>query len=203
MTASTKLQNFTHLQSELDPDRILYATDENGVRHYEEWRDIPEWEGYYQCSSFGRIKSLDRIIKKNGHDIYNVSIRILKQSNSQVYYTVGLKKDHKQTRFQVHQLVAICFLGHKPYGFKIVVDHKDNIEENNFVWNLQLVTNRHNSSKDKKGYTSKYVGVNWHKKGKKWRSSIYHNGRETHLGFFHDEKEASEYYQNALKAYRS
>tara|TARA_R100000781_G_scaffold113283_1_gene81466 strand:+ start:1200 stop:2006 length:807 start_codon:yes stop_codon:yes gene_type:complete len=199
MTASTNLQNFTHVHLELDPNKVLFAPDNEGVVQYEEWKDIPGYEGYYQCSSFGRVKSLRRFIKRTNHYM-EISEKILKQQIPQRYFCVGIKTNNLRKGYQVHQLVAMCFLGHKPNGFKIVVDHKDNIKENNFVWNLQLTTNRHNASKDKEGGTSKYVGVSWNKRTKKWRAVIYHNGKETHLGLFDNEDTASEYYQNALKA---
>lgn len=165
----------------------------------EVWKDIPEYEGYYQVSSFGRVKSLERKVFRNTH-YYPVKEKILKQQLCQKYLTIGLKQNGIDKKFQVHQLVAMAFLNHIPNGFKLVADHKDNDRLNNHVDNLQIVTNRYNSSKDKKGYTSKYVGVSWHSKNKKWRSAIYHNGKETHLGYFTNQKEASKYYQDALKS---
>lgn len=203
MNSEANLQNFTQVNLELDPKKILFAPDNNGVIQYEEWKYIPGWEGYYQASSFGRIKSVQREIKRKNHYI-RVSEKIISIYISTTdYFHASFKKDDLRTNKQVHQLVAMAFFNHKPKETKNVVDHIDNIKTNNFVWNLQVITNRHNSSKDKKGYTSKYVGVSWHTKREKWRSAIYHNGKETHLGFFTNEKEAAEYYQNALKAIRN
>jgi hypothetical protein len=62
---------------------------------------------------------------------------------------------------------------------------------------LQVITNRQNTSKDKRGGTSKYTGVYMDKK--KWRAAIRINGKIKYLGLFTDEKEAAKAYQNELK----
>ena len=64
--------------------------------------------------------------------------------------------------------------------------------------NLQLISNRENSSKDQKGKTSDYTGVCWSKVKGKWHSQIQINGKNKHLGLFHSEEEAAKYYQDAL-----
>ena len=151
------------------------------------WKEVPDYENY-QVSNFGRVKSL-----------WFDKERILKAGvDGRGYLTVGLSENSNGKTFQVHQLVAICFLGHEPCGLKIVVDHIDNNPLNNHVDNLQLTTQRHNLSKDKKGYSSKYVGVSWCKRDKKWKTTIQINGKNKNLGQFTCEIEASEYYQNAL-----
>jgi hypothetical protein len=98
----------------------------------------------------------------------------------------------------MHQLVAITFLGHNTNGHKIVVDHINGDKLNNKVENLQVITNRANLSKDKKGGSSKYVGVNWNNAAKKWQSRILIDGNRRNLGYFANELEASEAYQNRL-----
>ena len=50
--------------------------------------------------------------------------------------------------------------------------------------------------------TSKYIGVNWKKQNKKWRAAIKINGKAKHLGYFDDELEASNAYQEKLKYYK-
>ena len=155
----------------------------------EEYRDIKGYEGHYQISDLGRVKSV-----KFGKN------KILKQFNTgRGYCSVTLVKDRNKKNCCVHQLVAIAFLRHKPNGHKIVVDHIDNDKLNNNLYNLQLISHRENSSKDKKGGSSDYIGVVWNKLSKKWRARIHINGRTRHLGLFADELEASESYQNELK----
>tara|TARA_R110000737_G_scaffold114496_2_gene147456 strand:- start:1502 stop:1996 length:495 start_codon:yes stop_codon:yes gene_type:complete len=155
----------------------------------EEYRDIKGYEGHYKVSDLGRVKSV-----KFGKN------KILKQFNTgSGYCSATLVKDRNKKNYTVHQLVAIAFLGHKPNGHKTVVDHIDNDKLNNNLYNLQLISHRENSSKDKKGGSSDCIGVVWNKLAKKWRARIYINGRTRHLGLFADELEASESYQNELK----
>jgi len=68
----------------------------------------------------------------------------------------------------------------------------------NNVSNLQLISQRENSSKDRKDGSSQYTGVSWFKKSNKWRSVIYINGKLKHLGLFDNELDASNAYQKTL-----
>jgi hypothetical protein len=100
----------------------------------------------------------------------------------------------------IHKLVAEAFLNHKPDGtHKIVVDHINNNRTDNRAENLQLISQRENASKDVKNKTSKFTGVHITKKGE-IKAQIFCNGKNLSLGNFKTEEEASEYYQNAVKA---
>lgn len=156
------------------------------------WLDIPTYEGLYQVSSWGRVKSL---IKWNG-----TNERILKQAiGIRGYLVVNLMKNGKRKLFPIHQLVAMAFKGHKPDGtHKICVDHIDNDKHNNRADNLNLVTSRENNSKDRKNKTSKFTGVHWDKDNNKWRACIDFNGRFIHLGYFELDTDASNAYKKAL-----
>ena len=172
----------------------------------EEFRSIPGYEGYYEVSNFGTVKSLEREILINGKYPGTVKEKILRPgligSIGKKYYGLALWKDSKRKMFKIHVLVAMAFLGHIPDGtHKIVVDHIDNNSLNNHLSNLQLISQRENSSKDKKNGTSKYTGVYWDKVKNKWVSQITINGIPKHLGYFFSEEEAHEAYQNALKIY--
>jgi hypothetical protein len=157
------------------------------------WKEIPGYEGLYQVSSLGNVKSLK--FKK---------VLILKQfKNLNNYFMVTLhnKKIHfNPKRISVHLLVAMTFLNHKPNKTnRIVVDHINNIKEDNKLQNLQLITNRENNSKDKKNKTSIYTGVCWDKSRNKWLSCIRINNKKITLGRFKCELKASMAYKNALK----
>lgn len=162
------------------------------------WRDIPNYEGVYQVSNFGRIKSLSRIVKTQRVNRM-VSERILSQGfNKNGYMTIHFcKNKHKKTR-RVHQLVAIAFLNHEPSGMKLVVHHIDGNKSNNHVGNLQIITQRENTSKYRKGLTSKYTGVSWFKNTNKWNAQIQIKGKTKYLGHFNNELQASKAYQKAL-----
>lgn len=158
----------------------------------EEWRDVPEYEGLYQISSYGNVKSLN--YRRTGKE------QILKPSiDGNGYYKINLYKNNKQKSKRIHILVAICFLGHTPDGTnKIVVDHRDTIKLNNNLSNLQLITNRENCSKDRTGGSSKYTGVYWNRQMNKWKSEIQIKGKLIYLGYYDEELEAAEIYQKAL-----
>ena len=153
----------------------------------EEFRSISGYEGLYEVSNFGNVKSLtnDKILKPC--------------LGSRGYYMVRVYKDNKGNTMSIHVLVAMAFLGHKPDGYKIVVDHIDNNKLNNHVSNLQLISNRENTSKDKKNGTSKYTGVTWYNASNKWLAQIAINSKKKNLGLFETEDEAHETYQKALK----
>ena len=158
----------------------------------EVWKDIPEFEGLYQASNLGNVRSLNFKNTKK--------VKILKKGlNSNGRYRVALSKNGKKKgNCKISQLSAMAFLNHKPCGHKIVVDHINNDKENDKLYNLQLISNRENTVKDTKRGSSKYVGVSWHKNQSKWRTNIYINGKLKHLGYFADEKEAAQAYINEL-----
>ena len=165
------------------------------------WKDIPNYEGLYQVSSLGRVKRLKSVVvKKSGQKLFIDEIN-LKPSKTVDggYFYVGLSGLTKRKMFKVHQLVAMAFLGHKPCGMKLVVDHINNDKLDNRVENLQIITSRENTSKDRfrKKSKSKYLGV--FVRGKKYYSVIYINGKSIYLGEFNNEKIAAAVYLNALE----
>lgn len=167
----------------------------------EEYRDIPGYEGLYQVSNLGNVKSLERM-SWNGKANHIHKCRILKPSpGSKGYLGVRLYKDVKGRTKQIHQLVAICFLGYKQDGSnRLSVDHKDSNKLNNELNNLQVVSHRLNSTKDidKLKTSSKYTGVRWHKGSSKWVSQIQINRKNIHIGCFMDELEASRAYNKKI-----
>lgn len=157
------------------------------MKQKEVWRDIKDYEGLYQVSNHGNVKSL-----KYGKN------RILKPALDSVgYYMVNLCNG-KFHSYSIHKLVAIAFLNHKPCGYKIVVDHKDFNKTNNHLSNLRLISARENTNQIHLKSTSKYCGVSWQKVTKKWRAFIRINNKNKNLGSFNDELEASNAYQLAL-----
>ncbi len=186
-------------------DECMYYLSKQCKQLKEEiWRDIPSYEGLYQVSNYGNVKSLERYVKgkvENRLQKENILSKRLVGDIGNQYYAVTLcnNKDRKQIKISV--LVAMAFLNHTPNGYVgFTVDHIDNNPLNNTVNNLQVITKRENSSKDKKGI-SKYTGVTFNKKSNKWRSQIWINGRNKTLGSFNDELEAHRAYQKELQQY--
>lgn len=166
------------------------------------WKDIVGYEGLYEVSNFGRVKSLPRMVDSR-YVQRIVKEKILKNSLTiRGYLAVSLHKEGVRETKRVHQLVAVAFLGHTPNGNKMIVDHIDGSKSEPRVENIRIVTNRFNLSigirKDRNRLTSKYLGVSWNKESKKWVSQININGKQKHLGRFTNEIEASNAYQKEL-----
>ncbi len=169
------------------------------------FKDIPGYEGLYQVSNLGNVKSLSRISKNSGsyNGFMTIREKILNPAlNNHGYYTVFLCKDGKNKRIKVHQLVTMSFLNHLPDKTQeIVVDHINNIKTDNRLENLQLISHRENSSKDRKRKFD--TGVYLHKTSNKYRAQIQINNKKFHLGSFDTEIEASKAYQKALEMYNN
>jgi hypothetical protein len=160
------------------------------------WRDIKGYEGIYQVSNLGRVKSSDRV----DYAERSLKGRMLKQNpNSGGYLMVNLFLNGKQKTRTLHQLVAEAFLNHEACGMKVVIDHIDNDKQNNKLENLQLISQRQNSSKNSIGKTSIYTGVSFRPKINKYVARCRHNKKQIYLGGFETELEASEAYNDFLK----
>lgn len=107
------------------------------------WRPIKGYEGLYEVSNLGRVKSLERK-KRMGYcyGLHTIKEKILTQYSSYEYMRVTLWKECKSKHFQVHRLVADAFLI-KPDG-DVEVDHIDGNKSNNNVSNLRWVTHYEN-----------------------------------------------------------
>jgi len=116
--------------------------------------------------------------------------------NKRGYLFCNLSVNGKHTKSKVHQLMAITFLGHKPCGHQFVVDHINNNSTDNRLKNLQIITNRQNTSKDKKRDLP--IGVCKYPKYNNYKAAIQVNGKNKHLGYFATQEEASRAYQDAL-----
>lgn len=105
----------------------------------ENWKDIKDYEGYYQISDFGRVKSVERTDRNGVHR----PERILKQcERGNGYLSVHLSKDMISKWFSVHRLVAEAFIPHCEDTY--IVNHIDNDPQNNNVSNLEWTTYKGN-----------------------------------------------------------
>ena len=96
------------------------------------WKDIEGYEGYYQVSNLGRVKSL----YGNG--------KILSQSIEKNYYKVRLCKNGVTKCFSVHRLVAFAFIENTNKENFTMVNHKDENKLNNYVENLEWCDCKYN-----------------------------------------------------------
>lgn len=161
------------------------------------YKDVKGYEGYYQVSNYGNVKSLNRNTKNQ----YKKEFVIKPCVSGNGYLRVCFNKNGSQTSKTVHQLVAIAFLNHTPNKYVLVVDHIDENKLNNNLTNLQLITQVENLNKsiDKTKTSSKYKGVSWVKRDKKWRAQIRVEGKIKSIGYFTDEYTAHLAYKTAVE----
>lgn len=109
----------------------------------EKWKDIKGYEGLYQVSDLGRIRSCARTVKKQWF-LKHIRERILKQGvdRKSGYCNVSLRKDGKYNTIRVHRIVAEAFV-ENPHHYNIV-NHKDCNPGNNNASNLEWCTQRYN-----------------------------------------------------------
>lgn len=109
----------------------------------ETWKDVVGYEGLYQVSDLGRVRSLDRITKDKNNVEYRRKSKILQPwDDTQGYKIVDLRKDGKRKAAKVHRLVAETFI-QNPEN-KEQVNHIDGIKSNNNVSNLEWNTRSEN-----------------------------------------------------------
>ena len=107
------------------------------------WKDIQGYEGLYQVSNLGRVKSLGRFIDRLVTGNYWQEERILKPNKTKHgYLMVALRKNNKPNYFKVHRLVAITFIPNPEN--KPQIDHINAIKTDNTVNNLRWVTAKEN-----------------------------------------------------------
>lgn len=167
------------------------------------WKDIPNYEGHYQVSNFGRVRGI-----KDPHGNYREYIRTpYKHKNG--YLFLGLWKENNATAFSVHRLVALAFLPN-PNDLP-EVNHKDGIKTNNYIDNLEWVSTSENrkhawdaglrcrqaQSNTMKGrkYSnkSKYHNVSYDSNRDKWIASIKVDRKTTGQKRFSNEKDAAKH----------
>ena len=129
----------------------------------EVWKDIKGYEGLYQVSNLGRVKSLDRIVyQKNSFgniqkNIYKGKILSLFEDKDG-YLRVNLKKDKKMKQYGVHVLVANTFLNINKFKYmeyedlskidinRLQINHKNENKKDNCIDNLEFCTVAYNTN---------------------------------------------------------
>lgn len=109
---------------------------------HEVWRDVVGYEGRYQVSNLGRVRSLDIRVPCHDNGTRTVRGRILKQSMRGSYLKVNLCKEGKMVNRNVHRLVAEAFI--EPVEGKDYVDHINGNKFDNRAENLRWVTQSEN-----------------------------------------------------------
>lgn len=159
------------------------------------WKWFPEWEGFYEISSYGRVRSV-----KSG--------RIIKTFvDNHGYIKVHICKLKRQGCYRLNVVMARVFLNHLPCGNKLVVIYKDGDKTNNRADNLLIAQNGVHKfigpmKKMKKSKYSDYPGVTIDKITGKWRAYLSIDHKERAIGTFKTEEEAAEAYRVAYEKRR-
>lgn len=158
------------------------------------WKDIRGFEGYYQVSNLGNVKSLDRIIVRSNNSKYTSKGKMSNPvKHKDGYHRVNLRKEGVHIRL-VHRVVMESFIGTS----KLQVNHVDGNKSNNNLLNLEYVThleNMNHASTVLKG--KKRYGVRSTPSGK-WRADIRVGHLRKSLGTFSNKEEA---YKKFYEAY--
>jgi len=114
-----------------------------------------------------------------------------KQANT--FYAV---RSHEKIQIRMHRRIMNA-------PAHLVCDHIDHNGLNNTKRNLRLCTKQQNAinQRPRKDGSSKYKGVCWHKRNKKWQARIHHSGRYYHLGTFKSQRAAALAYDSAARKY--
>jgi hypothetical protein len=161
------------------------------VKDQEVWKDILGYEGVYEISSLGRLKSLSRVIETRKGVFANIKEKIkIPILTKEGYFRYKLSNKNKEFFFFAHRLVAFAFI--ENINNKPQINHIDGNKINNKISNLEWVSGRENSCHKfkKNNCSSRYVGVCFNKNKNKWESSIFILGKSIYLGRYKTEEEA-------------
>lgn len=104
------------------------------------WTDVYGYEGLYQVSTEGNVRSLDRTtVTKNGREMKFEGKTLKFKTDKDGYKQVSLSKEGKQKSFQVHRLVMINFLPH-PNANNLTINHENGQKDDNRLVNLTYMT---------------------------------------------------------------
>lgn len=107
------------------------------------WKQALSWEGLYEVSNKGRVRSVSRVVKSKGNGLKTIPVTIRKpQINRYGYHVVGLNGKEKYVLKSIHRMVIEAFIG--PIGVNLHVNHLDGNKTNNNLCNLEVCTQSEN-----------------------------------------------------------
>jgi hypothetical protein len=119
----------------------------------EVWKPVVGWEGFYDVSNLGRVKSLDRVVVW-GNGLRSIAGRIMSTPLSSGYPVVVLKRKGVKYHTAVHSLVLKAFVGNRPSRCQAC--HFDGDRANAKLSNLRWATQSENEADKKRHGTYQY-----------------------------------------------
>ena len=162
----------------------------------EEWKSIPGYEGLYEVSSYGRVRSVERCDRFN----HKIVSKILKPNYvNSGYFRVGMYKNKTFKYYLIHRLVAQAFIPN-PDNLP-QVNHKDEDKSNNRVDNLEWCSRSYNMNygtlQQRRIQTNinngKYTG---NSKTKEYRKEYSKKYKKEHI------EHTREYHREYMREYR-
>ena len=109
------------------------------------WKPVPGYEGLYEVSNLGRVRSVNRYVKSKGESYWLRKGKMLSPAKDKNgYLKVNLSCNGKNNIIRVHRLVAQAFLPNPDNLLE--VNHKDEDKTNNRVENLEWCTAKYNNN---------------------------------------------------------
>jgi hypothetical protein len=154
--------------------------------YFEVYKKIEGYENYHVSNSGNVINSKTGKIRKP-------------TINNSGFFTIALYKDTKIKSYLLHRLIAVAFVENPDN--KSCICHIDHNKLNNNLENLRFSTSQENSyhSSIVKNASSKYRGVFFSKMNNKFKAQIMINGKQQHLGYFNNERDALKIYETKAK----
>lgn len=111
----------------------------------EVWCEVKGFEGYYEVSSQGRVRGLDRWVQINGGRKFVPGVILFQEPHPRTgHLRVQLRKNGRYKRFAVHRLMLETFVGQPPTEGHVAC-HKNDVSSDNFLENLEWGTRSKNS----------------------------------------------------------
>lgn len=125
----------------------------------EQWKPIKSYEGIYEISNLGRVRSLTRVVNRYNRWPMTVKGKILTPfPNTGGYLRIRLCKQGKEHDYSIHRLVALAFLPN-PKGLEFI-NHKDENKSNNKATNLEWCNRFYNNNYGTRTYRASVTNTN-------------------------------------------
>lgn len=159
------------------------------------WKDIQGYEGFYQVSNLGNVKSLDRYVMHSDGGQHFCKGKILSKGYERGYWNVNLWVDNLGHTFKVHRLVANAFI---PNPLNLPhINHKDEDKANSCMDNLEWCTAKYNHNYN--GLPKRIAEkIDYKEVAKKNSKKVYQYDKKFNiLNFFNSAKQCEEFGYNS------